>query len=143
MITSHALKKVSGRESLNQANCPLDTFNFLSPGLVRIKLSLTCLSSDIGKKIWIFTLDRKKNCVLPPADARSPVKSKMRKNKWIPLCCVVVVFFLFSFFYNSLVSLFLLFVLFAFCFSFVCLLFCLICYEHLLALLASKARPQQ
>lgn len=74
LITSHVSKKVSGRESLNQANCPLDTFNLLPPGLVLIKLSLTCLSSDIGEEIWSFTIDRKKNCVLPPADARSPVK---------------------------------------------------------------------
>ena len=90
MITSHVSKKVSGRESLNQANCPLDTFNLLPPGLVLIKLSLTCLSSDIGEEIWSFTIYRKKNCVLPPADARSPVKCE--KNKRTPLCCVLIVF---------------------------------------------------
>ena len=143
MITSHVLKKVSGRESLNQANCPLDTFNLLPPGLLLNKLSLTCLSSDIGEEIWSFTIERTKNCVLPPADARSPVKCE--KTNGLLFCCVLIfLLLLFSFLYSSLVSLFLLFVLFASCFSFFfCLLFCLICYEHLLALLASKTLLRQ
>ena len=115
MITSHVLKKVSGRESLNQANCPLDTFNLLPPGLLLNKLSLTCLSSDIGEEIWSFTIERTKNCVLPPADARSSVKCE--KNKRTPLLSCFDFFVVVVFFFVQLTC----FIVFIVCF--ICFLF--------------------
>ena len=115
LITSHVSKKVSGRESLNQANCPLDTFNLLPPGLLLNKLSLTCLSSDIGEEIWSFTIERTKNCVLPPADARSSVKCE--KNKRTPLLSCVDFFVVVVFFFVQLTC----FIVFIVCF--ICFLF--------------------